>query len=137
MTHTHISNLNNIKIPVKQIIQAVTARRIYAHSDGDQTWGAMKLYLKDPGSYSASAHKGYMGPKEIGLLRVKSENIDITWTSIIAPDWGDGASTILQGARKFESLGQRDDATLAGLGVAAQIHNSISESSYCAVGAAP
>lgn len=127
LTLTHVSNLSGIKLPVKQIIQAARASGIYVHLDGAQTWGAMKMDLTelDPDSYSASAHKWYMGPKEVGLLYVKSSNIDNIWPSVIAPGWGSGADTILRGARKFESLGQRDDAALAGLGVAAQIHNSI------------
>ena len=127
LTLTHVSNLSGIKLPVKEIIQAARANGIYVHLDGAQTWGAMKLDLKDldPDSYSASAHKWYMGPKEVGLLYVKAQNIEKIWPSVIAPGWGDEASTILQGARKFESLGQRDDAALAGLGVAAQMHNTI------------
>lgn len=127
LTLTHVSNLSGIKLPVKQIIQAARARGIYVHLDGAQTWGAMELDLKDldPDSYSASAHKWYMGPKEVGLLYVKSDNIDRVWPSVVAPGWGDEATTSLVGARKFESLGQRDDAALAGLGVAAELHNSI------------
>ena len=40
------------------------------HVDGAQVWGAMDLDLKslDVDSFSASAHKWYMGPKEVGLL---------------------------------------------------------------------
>ncbi len=127
LTLTHVSNLSGIKLPVKQIIQAARARGIYVHLDGAQTWGAMELDLRDlgPDSYSASAHKWYMGPKEVGLLYVRSDNIDRIWPSVVAPGWGGGATTTLQGARKFESLGQRDDAALAGLGVAAELHDSI------------
>ena len=43
----------------------------------------------------------------------------------IAPGWGNSIETALVGARKFESLGQRDDAALAALGTAAEIHDSI------------
>lgn len=127
LTLTHVSNLSGIKLPVKEIIQAARSRDIYVHLDGAQTWGAMNVNLKDldPDSYSASAHKWYMGPKEVGLLYVKSSNIDDIWPSVIAPGWGDEATTTLEGARKFESLGQRDDAALAGLGEAAKIHNTI------------
>lgn len=127
LTLTHVSNLSGIRLPVRQIIQAARARGIYVHLDGAQTWGAMELDLRDldPDSYSASAHKWYMGPKEVGLLYVKSDNIQRIWPSVVAPGWGDGAATSLQGARKFESLGQRDDAALAGLGVAAELHNGI------------
>ncbi len=124
---THVSNVSGIKLPIKEITAAARARGIYVHLDGAQTWGAMALDLKDldVDSYSASAHKWYMGPKEVGLLVVRERNIDSIWPSVVAPGWGETADTSLKGARKFESLGQRDDAALAGLGLTAEIHNSI------------
>ncbi len=124
---THVSNVSGVKLPAKEIIQAAHARGIYVHLDGAQTWGAMALDLKDldPDSFSASAHKWYMGPKEVGLLYIKATNIDKVWPSVIAPGWGDTATTTLKGARKFESLGQRDDAALAALASAAEMHNLI------------
>ena len=76
-------------------------------------------------SFTASAHKWYMGPKEVGLLYVRSENIPRIWPSVIAPGWGDDVEADPVGARKFESLGQRDDAALAALGITAQLHNEI------------
>ena len=41
------------------------------------------------------------------------------------PGWGSDGETDLIGARKFESLGQRDDAALAALGTAAELHDQI------------
>ena len=124
---THVSNLSGIKLPIAELVAAAHARGIYVHVDGAQVWGAMDLDLKalDVDSFSASAHKWYMGPKEVGLLYVKGENIDRIWPNTIAPGWGADVDTALVGARKFESLGQRDDAALAALGVAAMLHNNI------------
>lgn len=127
LTITHVSNVSGIKLPVKEIAAAARARGIYVHLDGAQSWGAMAVDLQDldVDSYSASAHKWYMGPKEVGLLVVRERNIDRIWPSVVAPGWGDTSETTLKGARKFESLGQRDDAALAGLGLTAEIHDSI------------
>lgn len=124
---TQVSNVSGIKLPVKEIIAAAHARGIYVHVDGAQSWGAMALDLADLGadSFTASAHKWYMGPKEVGLLYVRSENIPRIWPSVIAPGWGDDVEADPIGARKFESLGQRDDAALAALGITAQLHNEI------------
>ena len=47
------------------------------------------------------------------------------WPSIVAPGWGSTAETELLGARKFESMGQRDDAALSALGDTAEFHDSI------------
>ena len=124
---THVSNVSGIKLPVKAIIEAGHERGIYVHVDGAQSWGAFNLDLKDMGadSYSASAHKWFMGPKEVGLLYVAEQNIDRVWPSEVAPGWGNDAEADPVGARKFESLGQRDDAALAALATAAQLHNQI------------
>ena len=125
---THVSNVSGIKLPIAELVAAAHARGIYVHVDGAQVWGAMSLDLKelDVDSFSASAHKWYMGPKEVGLLYVKAANIDRIWANVIAPGWGSKVATTLVGARKFESLGQRDDAALAALGDAAILHNNIS-----------
>ena len=124
---THVSNVSGIKLPIKEIVKAAHAKDIYVHVDGAQVWGAMSLDLKalDVDSFSASAHKWYMGPKEVGLLYVKEQNIERIWPNTVAPGWGSTAETTLSGARKFESLGQRDDAALAAVGVAATQHNNI------------
>ena len=124
---THVSNVSGIKLPVKELTRLAHERGIHVHLDGAQTWGAMAVDLRDLGvdSYAASAHKWYMGPKEVGLLYVRESRIAEIWPSVVAPGWGNGPETALTGARKFESLGQRDDAALAGLGVAAGIHDLI------------
>lgn len=124
---THVSNVSGIRLPVAELVQAAKARGIYVHVDGAQTWGAMALDLKALGmdSFTASAHKWYMGPKEVGLLYIKSDQHTRIWPGVVASGWGSGAETRQTGARKFESLGQRDDAALAALSVAARIHDSI------------
>ena len=127
LTITHVSNLSGIRLPVRELVEEAHARGIYVHLDGAQSWGALDIDLAelDVDSYSASAHKWYMGPKEVGLLYVHNRNTDRIWPSGVAPGWGDDAETDLVGARKFESLGQRDDGALAALGVAAQLHDDI------------
>jgi len=124
---THVSNVSGIRLPVAELVKAAKARGIYVHVDGAQTWGAMALDLKALGmdSFTASAHKWYMGPREVGLLYVKSDQHARIWPGVIASGWGSGAQTRQIGARKFESLGQRDDAALAALSVAARMHDSI------------
>jgi len=124
---THVSNVSGIRLPVAELVQAAKARGIYVHVDGAQTWGAMALDLKALGmdSFTASAHKWYMGPREVGLLYIKSDQHARIWPGVVASGWGSGAETQQTGARKFESLGQRDDAALAALSVAARMHDSM------------
>ncbi len=121
---THVSNLSGIRLPAQAIGLVAQKRGIYYHVDGAQSWGAVALNVHEMGwdSYTASSHKWYCGPREVGLLYVKQNRIKELWPNIVAPDWGSAAETVLKGARKFESLGQRDDARLAAIGTAADFH---------------
>lgn len=124
---THVSNVSGIKLPIAELVQAAHAHNIFVHVDGAQTWGAMALDLRQLGvdSFTASAHKWYMGPREVGLLYVNESRINHIWPGVVASGWGNGAETRQRGARKFESLGQRDDAALAALGLTAALHDAL------------
>jgi len=124
---THVSNVSGLRLPVRELCDAAHRRGIFVHVDGAQTWGALQVNLRalDCDSYSASAHKWFMGPKEAGLLYVRKDRIAEIWPNTVAPGWGSRAETVLKGARKFESLGQRDDACLAAVGTAADFHEML------------
>jgi selenocysteine lyase/cysteine desulfurase len=124
---THLSNVSGIRLPVKEICEFAHQKSVYVHVDGAQTWGAFDVKLADLGcdSYAASAHKWFIGPKEAGVLYVRKDRISEIWPSVVAPGWGDDAETDLEGARKFESLGQRDDACLAAVGTTVDFYNAI------------
>jgi selenocysteine lyase/cysteine desulfurase len=63
-----------------------------------------------------------MGPKEAGILYVRAETID----RLRASDVGVGWSRALEGgARKYESLGQRDDACVAAIEKTVVFHERI------------
>jgi selenocysteine lyase/cysteine desulfurase len=125
LSFTHISNITGMRLPAAEICAAVKQDAdIFVHVDGAQTWGVVDTNLHEMGcdSFSASAHKWFMGPREVGLLYVKMENVDRIWPNIVTLPWGNEAQTSLVGARKFEALGQRDDAALAALLQAAEFH---------------
>ena len=124
---THASNLSGIRLPVRELAEMAHRRGIYFHVDGAQTWGALDINLREMGcdSYTASAHKWFCGPKEVGLLYVKRERIPRIWANIVAPGWGDDADPDVKGARKFESFGQRDDAALSAIATTADFHNMV------------
>ncbi|MFN8060528.1 MAG: aminotransferase class V-fold PLP-dependent enzyme [Vicinamibacterales bacterium] len=121
---THVSNVSGIRLPVKELTELGHRRGLHVHVDGAQSLGVLHFSLRDIGcdSYSSSAHKWWVGPKEVGVLYVRADRIKDIWPHIVAPGWGDTADTILKGARKFESLGQRDDAAVAAMGTTADFH---------------
>jgi selenocysteine lyase/cysteine desulfurase len=112
-----MSNVSGLLLPTRAICHAARERGIYSHVDGAQTLGAMPRALHDLGcdSYAASAHKWLMGPKETGVLFVRGDRIPEIWPGVVGVGWGNAAETSAVGARKFETLGQRNDATIAAL----------------------
>ena len=125
VSFTHISNITGFRTPVTEICAAIRNRKedVHIHVDGAQTWGAVDINLGqvDCDSFSGSAHKWFMGPREVGLLFVREKNIANIWPLTVSVPWG-VADKPPQGARKFDALGQRDDAAIASLGDAAAFH---------------
>ena len=121
---THVSSLSGIKLPVQALTEMAHRRGIFVHVDGAQSLGVIDVDLRAIGcdSYSSSAHKWWVGPKEVGVLYVKADRVKDIWPSVVAPGWGDTVNTTLKGARKFESLGQRDDAAVAAMETTADFH---------------
>jgi len=124
---THLSNTSGLLLPVRELCDLARRRNIFVHIDGAQTWGALDINLREMGcdSYSASSHKWLVGPKEVGILFIKADRISQVWPNVVAPGWGDDEEPDVVGARKFESLGQRNDAALAALGTAIDYHRLI------------
>jgi selenocysteine lyase/cysteine desulfurase len=124
---THLSNTTGVRLPVKQLCKVAHNKGVFVHVDGAQTWGALNVNLKqlDCDSYGASAHKWLVGPKEVGVLFIKTARIREIWPNVVAPGWGTDEEPDVKGARKFESLGQRDDAALAAIDTAVEFHQVI------------
>ncbi len=91
---------------------------------GAQSCGALKIDVHEIGCdfYTASTHKWLMGPKEAGVLYVRADAIE----RLRAADVGVGWSRALEGgARKYESLGQRDDGCVAAIATTIEFHERI------------
>jgi len=125
VSFTHISNITGFRTPAKEICAALRKRKddIHIHLDGAQTWGAVDIDLGevDCDSFSGSAHKWFMGPREVGILFVRDRHIGNIWPLTVSVPWG-RPDKPPAGARKFDALGQRDDAAIASLGDAAAFH---------------
>jgi selenocysteine lyase/cysteine desulfurase len=127
LAFTDASNTTGAKLPTRELCRMARERGIYTHVDGAQTFGALQVNLREMGcdSYAASAHKWFMGPKEAGLLYVRQERIAEIWPSVVGVGWGDKVEPAARGARKFETLGQRDDAAVTAMGTTVDFHHLI------------
>lgn len=129
VSFTHISNVSGFTLPATEICAALRRRdpALFIHVDGAQTWGVrdVNLATMDCDSFSGSAHKWYMGPRETGLLYVKADRLDDVAASVVSIPWGGDVAPSVAGARRFEALGQRDDAAIAALAETAAWHGAI------------
>jgi len=121
---TYISNTSGLRLPARELCAMARQRGIYAHVDGAQTWGYLKLNLQDIGcdSYSASAHKWLMGPKQVGVLYVRKERIAGLWPSVVSVGWNKDSMNATAASKKFETLGQRDDGGVSAVSTAVDFH---------------
>jgi selenocysteine lyase/cysteine desulfurase len=124
---TEVSNTIGLRLPVAAICGALRGRGVHVHVDGAQTFGSMRvdLHAMECDSYAGSAHKWFVGPKEAGVLYVRADRVPAVWANLVGHVWGDRVDPAPKGARKFETLGQRNDATLAGIGPALALHHAI------------
>jgi len=121
---TYISNTTGFRLPAKGLCALARQRGIHSHVDGAQVWGYLNLNLRDLGcdSFGASAHKWFMGPKEVGVVYVRQERIAQIWPSVISAGWNPSALKSDVAPRKFENLGQRNDGALSAVGTAVDFH---------------
>ncbi len=122
---TQISNISGVELPAQRLCRIARDRGIYVHMDGAQSFGAVKVDLHAMGcdSYTGSAHKWFCGPKEAGVLYVRTDRVAELWPSVVGVGW-DGA-VAGGGADKFGTFGQRDDAAVAGVGKTVEFHQAI------------
>ena len=124
---THVSNTSGLRLPAKELSSMALQRGIYSHVDGAQTWGYLKLNLREIGcdSYAASAHKWFMGPKQVGVLYVRQDRIAELWPSVVSVGWNDDSFKSRTAYKKFETLGQRDDGGVSAIATAVDFHRMI------------
>lgn len=129
VSFTHISNITGFRLPAAEICAAIRRRKddVHIHMDGAQTWGVAETDLRatDCDSFSGSAHKWYMGPREVGMLYVRGSRQDSIWPGVVSIPWGNESTPSVDGARRFEALGQRDDAAIASLAETVAFHDAL------------
>lgn len=129
VSFTHISNVTGFRLPAAELCAELRRRRpeLFIHIDGAQTWGVRDVNLAalDCDSFSGSAHKWYMGPRETGMLYVRKNRQDEVAASVVSIPWGAAVEPAVAGARRYEALGQRDDAAIAALAETVAWHGAL------------
>lgn len=117
LAFSHVSNSSGVGLPAARLCALARERGTFTLVDGAQTFGAIRVDLHEMGcdAYSGSAHKWPVGPKEAGLLYVRRDRQAELWPTHVGVGW-EGAER--NGARKYEVLGQRDDAAVAAVATA-------------------
>ena len=126
-TFTEVSNVSGLKLPAKELCAMAHQYDVFVHVDGAQSWGALDLDLKDMDcdSFAASSHKWFCGPKETGILYVKKKHATTIWPNTFGYTGHITVETDLPDARRFETLGQRDDAAVSAMLDTVNIHQTI------------
>ena len=126
---SHVTNLGGCRFPATEICSWARERGIFTLIDGAQTCGALHVDLHAIGCdfYSASAHKWPCAPREVGVLYVRRDAQPHLWPSIVGVGYGDEGAP-----RRFESLGQRDDAAIAAFGHAVLLLDEIGSAKVAA-----
>lgn len=124
LAFSHVSNLSGVALPAAELCALAREADALSLIDGAQTLGILPVNLHALGCdfYAASNHKWLMGPRETGVLYVRADRIGGLWPTRVTHGWEQEKS---DGARRFESLGQRDDARVAAVADAIAFHHTV------------
>lgn len=122
LAFTHLTSNSGDLFPAAEICAMARARGVLTLLDGAQTFGGLHVDLSkiQPDFFTGSAHKWPCGPKECGVLYVRSDAHERIWPTVIGL-YG-GAVGI---SRKMEALGQRDDARFVALAESLKFRDAI------------
>lgn len=115
IAYSHVTNLGGCRYPAREINNWARERGILTLVDGAQSCGSIDVDLHDINCdfYTASGHKWPCAPREVGVLYVRAGSEERLWPSVVSVGFNE-----FQTGGRMESLGQRDDATLAAFGSA-------------------
>ena len=121
---SHVSNVSGIRLPAEDLCKLARARGIWTLIDGAQTFGTYPLFLHDIGCdfYTASAHKWFCGPREVGVLYVRRGMAETVFPSMVGVGWEQARE---KGALKFETLGQQAVSRFGAMLEAIAFHDTL------------
>ncbi len=122
LAFTHVTSSDGLLYPARELCRLARDRGVLSVVDGAQSFGVLDIDLADmqPDFFTGSAHKWPCGPRECGVLYVNKRVESKLWPSVISLYAGAVGSS-----RRFEGLGQRDEAAIIGFGAAIEMQNRI------------
>lgn len=123
LSFSHISNSTGVALPA-ELCRLAGQRGILSMIDGAQSFGSTKLDLKAIGCdfYTGSAHKWFMGPREMGVLYVRQALISELWPHVVGVGYDHLAPEDIE---RLSTLGQQDSAKLPAFISAVEFHETI------------
>ncbi len=115
MAFTHVTASAGDLYPAKDLCRLAREHGILSVVDAAQSFGLLDIDLADmqPDFFTGSGHKWPCGPRECGVLYINKAAESKIWPSVISLYAG-----AVGVSRRFEGLGQRDEAGIIGLGAA-------------------
>jgi len=120
---SHMTSGLGLLLPGKQLCKLAHDKGAIAVLDGAQVLGQLAIDVHDLGCdyYVSSPHKWLCAPKGTGMLYVKREMLDRTWTTLASSQWENKE----WGAARLGQFGTGNAALLHGLEAAIDFQNAI------------
>jgi selenocysteine lyase/cysteine desulfurase len=118
---SHITYVTGLVMPVKELSELAHRRGLLISVDGAHPLGLMDLNMREIGCdhYAAAGQKWLLCGTGTGVCYVKRDVMDRIW-----PLMGDPGEP-KEGAKKYESFGQRDVPSVLGMAAALDLHTVI------------
>lgn len=125
LSFSHISNTTGVAMP-DELCKIAREKGILSMVDGAQSFGSRKLDLSAIGCdfYTSSAHKWFMGPREMGILYVRQPLVSKLWPHLVAAGY---EKHTLDDIERLSSLGQQDIAKIPAFSKAIEFHEAIGQ----------
>ncbi len=124
LAFTHVTASAGDLYPARELCRLARERGILSVVDGAQSFGVLDIDLSDmqPDFFTGSAHKWPCGPRECGVLYINKAAEKRISPSVISLYSGAVGSS-----KRFEGLGQRNEATISGFGEALALQATIGQ----------
>ena len=122
MSVSHTVYITGLVFPVKELVALAREHGILLVADSAHGIGMLNLDMKALGVdvFASSPYKWMGAPTGCGVLYVRKEVQDQIWPAIASSGWDTDKT-----AKRFETLGQRADPLIFGLGEAVDFQNRV------------